>query len=57
MFDEIVGNVSCDDYLEICDLCGDFFDIQQIRLTESGQMLCDKCMAEPSEGMKFHKLC
>jgi hypothetical protein len=36
-------------FLQECDLCHEYFDIQQIRITETGrQVLCDKCIAEPS---------
>jgi hypothetical protein len=34
----------CDQYLEECDLCHDLFDIQQIIVTECGQILCHKCL-------------
>jgi hypothetical protein len=30
-----------------CDLCHDFFDLQQVRLQENGkQFLCDNCASE-----------
>jgi len=33
-----------DEFLTTCDLCGDFFDIQQVRLVENGKnFYCDKC--------------
>ena len=32
-----------DDFLEECDLCHDYSPIRQIKLTQDGQFLCQKC--------------
>ena len=31
------------EFLEECDLCHDYFDLQQIRITEEGYFYCDTC--------------
>lgn len=40
---------ACYDFLEECDLCHNFFDLQQIILTEWGQLLCQKCYGPTNE--------
>ena len=31
--------------LDTCDLCGDVFSIRVLELSESGQLLCERCKA------------
>jgi predicted anti-sigma-YlaC factor YlaD len=35
--------LACDEHLQECGLCHDLFDIQQVRMQFSGQVLCDRC--------------
>jgi hypothetical protein len=39
--------LACDESLQECGLCHDLFDIQQVRVQFSGQVLCDRCAALP----------
>jgi hypothetical protein len=33
-----------DAMLETCDLCGDYFNIRQVQISDNGrQILCEKC--------------
>lgn len=42
--DSLGSDLDDADFLEICDLCGDFHDLQQIRLDCNGySFYCDKC--------------
>lgn len=35
-----------DEFLQECGLCRDLFDIQQVSIQISGQILCAKCAKE-----------
>jgi hypothetical protein len=34
---------ACDEHLQECGLCHDLFDVQQVWVQFSGQVLCDRC--------------
>lgn len=35
-----------DEYFETCDLCHDYFDLFQMRITEHNYLYCDLCLSE-----------
>ena len=41
-----VGENEC---LEQCKDCSEFYDFLQVRLSESGEFICDKCLTRPAK--------
>lgn len=42
--------IAPDATLEVCDLCGDYFNIRQVQVSENGrQILCAKCLTQRSQ--------